>query len=262
MAHQKKYEVGFALGGGGVRGFAHLGAIKALFERSIRPDVISAVSAGSIAGAYIAAGITPEDTFEKMKDDTFFKYSKIRLPVRGLMSLDGLEEKLTRDIPYDDISELKTKLLVGATNLEEGRIEFFEEGPIHKLVKASSSIPVLFEPVIYNGTQYVDGGVISNFPVEPLLDQCEKIIAISISPVGGNSKMKNLIQISTRCFMLAVKAKTQTMKHHCDLFIEPPLLEKYGPLDSSKASELYKIGYDYTHELLDQKANELQLQEG
>ncbi|HKK88269.1 MAG TPA: patatin-like phospholipase family protein [Saprospiraceae bacterium] len=259
MAQEKKYGIGFALGGGGVRGFAHLGAMKALFERGIRPDIISAVSAGAIAGAYIASGIEPEDTFKKMKDDTFFKYSKIRLPVRGLMSLDGLEEKLAKDIPYDDISELKTKLLVGATNLEKGRIEFFEEGPINTLVKASSSIPVLFEPVVYNGTQYVDGGVISNFPIEPLMDHCEKIIAISISPVGGHAKMKNLIQISTRSFMLAVKAKTHTMKQHCDLFIEPPLLEKYGPLDSSKARELYDIGYDYTKELLDQKAHELEL---
>jgi len=78
MAQEKKYGIGFALGGGGVRGFAHLGAMKALFERGIRPDIISAVSAGAIAGAYIASGIEPEDTFKKMKDDTFFKYSKIR----------------------------------------------------------------------------------------------------------------------------------------------------------------------------------------
>lgn len=261
MKQQKKYQIGFALGGGGVRGFAHLGALKALFEVGIRPDIISAVSAGAIAGAYIAAGIDPEETFNRMKDDTFFKYSKIKLPVKGLMSLDGLEEKLTKDIPYDDISDLQTKLLVGATNLEMGRIEFFDKGPIHTLVKASSSIPVLFEPVIYKGTQYVDGGVISNFPIEPLMDRCEKIIAISISPVGGHAKMKNLIQISTRSFMLAVKAKTSSMKQYCDLFIEPPLLEKYGPLDSSKAGELYQIGYDYTKELLEQKAHELQLQE-
>jgi NTE family protein len=253
----RKYRMGFALGGGGVRGFAHLGAMKALFEADIRPDIISAVSAGSIAGAYIAAGFSPEETFNKIKDDSFYQYTKITIPVKGLMSLEGLEKRLSNHIPVDDISDLNTKLLVGATNLESGEIEFFDRGPLPVLVKASSSIPVLFEPVEYNEKQYVDGGVISNVPIEPLMGLSEKIIAISISPVGDNKKMKNLIQISARCFMLAVKAKAHALKDQCELFIEPPLLQNYGPLDSSKSSELFEIGYNYTKEMIESKEGKM-----
>ena len=75
----KKYKYGFVLGGGGARGFSHLGAIQALIEKGIKPDVISGVSAGSIVGAFLASGLTPNETLELLKNKGVFNFSKIRL---------------------------------------------------------------------------------------------------------------------------------------------------------------------------------------
>ena len=86
----KKYKYGFVLGGGGARGFSHLGAIQALIEKGIKPDVISGVSAGSIVGAFLASGLTPNETLELLKNKGVFNFSKIHFPISGLLSLDGI----------------------------------------------------------------------------------------------------------------------------------------------------------------------------
>ena len=80
----KKYNTGLVLSGGGTRGFAHLGMIAALYEKGIKPDVISGVSAGAIVGAFIAAGKSPEDVLDIFTKGWFFQYTKVHFPVDGL----------------------------------------------------------------------------------------------------------------------------------------------------------------------------------
>ena len=86
-------KIGIALGGGGTRGFAHLGVLKALEEKGIKPDVISGTSAGAIIGSLIADGKTTEEAFKLMKENKLTDFAKINIPVTGFMSLENMGEK-------------------------------------------------------------------------------------------------------------------------------------------------------------------------
>ena len=154
----KKYKTGLVLSGGGTRGFAHLGLIAALYKIGIQPDVISGASAGAIVGAFIAAGKKPEDILEIFKKGWFFQYTHIQLPVDGLLKLDGLKEIIEKEIEVKNIEDLKLPLHICVSNLNEGRAEYKNKGPLGTTVLASSSIPVLFSPVKLGAFQYVDGG--------------------------------------------------------------------------------------------------------
>ena len=172
----KKYKTGLVLSGGGTRGFAHLGVIAALNELGIQPDVISGVSAGAIVGAFIAAGKNPEEILEIFKRGWFFQYTQIHLPVYGLLKLDGLKELIDKEIEVKRIEDLQIPLHICISNLNKGRVEYRDKGPIGSTVLASSSIPVLFAPVKLGVFHYVDGGLMDNIPVEPVKDDCEQLI--------------------------------------------------------------------------------------
>lgn len=242
----KDFKVGLVLGGGGARGFAHLGAVKALQEKGIEFDVISGVSAGAIAGAFLATGLGPEEALNKLKNKGIFNFSRLHLPVNGLLKLDGLEKELKKYIKVENIEDCEIPFIIGMSNLNEGRIEYVNEGPLIKTVLASSSIPVLFSPIEMNGFQYVDGGLFDNLPVKPLKGKCEKIIAVNISPINKADKLENLVQISKRMFQLGVNQHSEINKKDADIVIEPDGLREYDILAGGSADDLFTIGYEHT----------------
>jgi len=244
MSQDKKYKLGLVLSGGGARGFAHLGAIQAMHENGLYPEVISGVSAGAIVGAFYAYGMSPEDTFDLLKEKGIFEYSKLKFPFNGLLSISGLEEEIKNNIPCADIKDLEKPAFFAATNLNKGRIEYFNKGELCKIVPASACIPILFSPVEIDGQQYVDGGTFDNFPVKPIREDCEKIIGVNISPVNEVGKLDSMGKIAARVFQLSVNATAHNNQQHCDILIAPKGLEKFGMLDSSLADDLYKIGYE------------------
>ncbi|MDT8402598.1 MAG: patatin-like phospholipase family protein [Bacteroidales bacterium] len=243
--NKRKYKYGIALGGGGVRGYAHLGVLQALEEKGIKPDILSGTSAGAIAGAFIAAGKTPREAFELFKKQKLTDFVKVKMPKTGLLNLDRLRDNLAKHIKADDLEDLEIPFFVAVSNIIDGKVEYFNKGPLVKLVQASASIPVLFAPVEIDGKLYSDGGLFDNVPVEPLRGKCKKIIAINISPINKTDKLKNLIQIAARTFHLSVDSTIQGIEDNCDLVIEPSDLDKFEILDASKADEIYKVGYEY-----------------
>jgi len=245
----KKHNLGIVLGGGGARGFAHLGIMEALYEQNIYPDIISGVSAGSIAGVFLADGKSPQQTLEILKKKGLFSYTNITLPKTGLLKLDGLEHELENDISVQNMEELKTPLIAAVVNLNQGRVEYLNKGPIDKIILASSSIPVLFAPVEMNGQLYVDGGLFDNVPAEPLQNMCEKIIAVDISPIQPKEKLDSLVQVATRTLQLSMNATTKGLKDKCDLIIAPEKCSEYEILKASHANELFEVGYEYTKRL-------------
>ena len=88
------YAVGLVLGGGGARGFAHLGVAKALHEKGIKPDIISGVSAGAIAGVFLASGMNPDEIFQIMKEQDFMKISQFKMSKKGFIRLEGLKQHI------------------------------------------------------------------------------------------------------------------------------------------------------------------------
>ena len=245
-----RYKTGLVLGGGGARGFAHLGVAKALYEKNIRPDIISGASAGSIAGAFLAAGLDPEEVCNWLKHQDILKISRISIPKDGLLKLDGLKKQIAERIPYSRLEDLPVRLIVSVCNLTTAKVEYLDHGPLADLVLASSSIPILFSPVRMNNAVYVDGGLLDNLPVKPIRKICEKVIAVNITPVHETSQLDNLIQIAVRTFHVSVDKYTQQWGRKADLLIEPPGVNNYEILRTRHAEELFEIAYNYTKELI------------
>ncbi|MFW6295481.1 MAG: patatin-like phospholipase family protein [Halanaerobium sp.] len=242
-------KIGIVLAGGGARGFAHLGVLKALEEKGIKPDYISAVSAGSIIGAFIASGKNPDQVMEIMQESNFFDYAKVLMPKNGLMSLENLHKNLKEQLEENTISELKIPLYIAASNLATGKIRYFAEGDLCQIVQASSSIPILFSPVEIDGDLYVDGGLLDNLPVEPLKDKCDIIIAVNIMPIEETRDLNNLIEIAVRTFQLSINRNQEEIKKTVDLFIQPEGLEEYNILDTKHVDTLFELGYEHTKKL-------------
>ena len=247
----KKYKTGLVLSGGGARGFAHLGVIAALEERGIKPDVISGVSAGAIVGAFVAAGKSPEEILRVFKKGGFLKYTKLHLPINGLLKLDGLREVIEKELPEKQIEELKTPLFIGVSNLSTGRIEYKIAGPLALTVLASSSIPILFSPIEIDGDFFVDGGLMNNIPIAPIKDLCDELVVSNITPLNLNASTKNLIQIASRTFHMTINANISEAQESATIFIEPEGIDKYELLSSTHADELFELGYNSTKKSLD-----------
>jgi NTE family protein len=246
----EKYKIGLVLGGGGARGIAHLGVAKAMYELGLKPDVISGVSAGSIAGAFLAAGLEPEYVYELIKKLGFLKFSKIVVPKTGLFKLTGLAEILKKEITQNNIEDLPINFWVSVSNITDGKVEYYNSGSIYKLVMASSSIPVIFEPVNINGTMYVDGGLYDNLPVEPIKKDCKTIIAVNLEPHISKQKIENLFQVAVRTFHLSVESNTRESKKACDVIIEPNELNQYDILQIREPDKLFNLGYKSGLEIL------------
>lgn len=241
----EKPKIGIALSGGGAKGIAHIGVLKALLENGIEPDLISGTSAGAIAGALYAAGYKPAEMLEFVKDASIFKIFKVVLPNDGLTKLTYLRNQLTKYIPDKEMENLHKELFVVLANLNTGMAETWSKGNIYDVVMASSSIPLVFKPVEINGNLYVDGGLLNNLPVEPLVGKADFIIGVNVMPhitVEGKY-VQNLIGIATRCFELSIHANTKPSTTYCDVLIAPNAIHSYSIFNFNKHQELFEAGY-------------------
>ncbi|TNE80635.1 MAG: patatin [Bacteroidetes bacterium] len=240
---------GIALGGGGSRGFAHLGVMQALHEKGIKPEVFSGTSAGALAAVLLGSGKEPQEVFEVMHKHKMIDFAELDMPGKGLFSLSKLKKTLEKEIEFKNLEDLPFKVFVCATDLLKGEASYFDKGPISTLVQASASIPVLFSPVKYEKGFYVDGGVLDNVPFKPLKGLVDKIIAVNINPIEVRDKLGTMVDVATRSFQLGVNSTLNLSRHRVDYFIEPEGLHRYFMLDTSKAEEIFKLGYESASKL-------------
>ncbi len=238
-------KIGIALSGGGARGLAHLGIIKALDELQIPISVLSGTSSGAIIGALYASGYQPDEILDIIVNTKLFRL--VRLTVgTGLLKMDAAEKALLQYLPDNNFSVLKKKLIVTTTDLNSGKTVYFSEGELVKPLLASSSIPVLFAPVQIGERLYIDGGLLNNLPVESLVNKCDKIIAAHCNPINDEFISKGFRSVFERTFLLIINANTFESRKYCDVFVEPPALGQFSTLNLSKAKEMFEIGYEYT----------------
>lgn len=242
----KKYRTGLVLSGGGARGFAHLGVLKALNDSGIFPDVIAGTSAGALVGVLYADGYTPVEILNIMNTTSRLHYIRPTVPREGLLQISGIERILKEKLRAEKFEDLKIPLFVTATDLNNGKAVYFSSGELLRPVIASASIPVLFNPVIIDNIHYVDGGVLDNLPVKPIEGMCNLTIGSFVNPIGYEKTVTSLVQIAERSFMLNLSKEVDMKEKEFDVFIAPPELKNYKILDNEKALEVFEIGYSAT----------------
>ena len=240
-----QYKIGLVLSGGGTRGFAHLGVIKALSEKGIIPNIISGTSAGAIAGSLIADGHSPEEIFKQQTSKRFLAYTNFNFFRKGLLNFKNLKKNLAEVYTVKNIENLKIPFYACVSNLNEGTAEYFTQGNLIDIVLASASVPFLFKPVEINGITYCDGGLIDNLPIKPLLGKCEKIICVNLIHLKHKKQFKNSKKIFARIFDVLTYHNQKTYISECDILIEPPAIYNQPYFSNKKARETFNIGYDY-----------------
>lgn len=246
----KKYKIGLALSGGGIKGLSHAGALKALEEAGIKPDIISGVSSGAIVGALYSDGHSPEYISEIFQNVAFRKMTKIRVPNGGFFTNKPFENHIASNLKSKTFEELSIPLRLVATNLDKGESTVFSEGNLIDAVMASATVPVLFSPREVNGEHFVDGGVLKNFPVSTIRDECDILIGINASPLVANEYRKTIINIALRSYHFMFKANSFADKELCDYLIEPLDIGNIDTFDTEKGSDIFDLGYEAAKEAI------------
>ena len=240
----KPKTIGLALSGGGIRGVAHLGVMQALLDKGIRISQLSGTSAGAIAAAFLAQGIAPKDALEIIIEARLLKLLRPSIGYTGLLSITQVEGLLKSYFPQNSFNELKIPLTVCVVDLGEGKLAYFNEGDLCKCLLASCCLPGIFKPIVIEGHLYVDGGILNNFPVEPLIGNCDFIIGVTCNHMTYSTQFDSFGQMVDRAAMLAINVNLDQRKELCDVVIEPHNLGSYGIFDTKFAEDIYWIGYE------------------
>lgn len=274
----EKMKIGLSLSGGGVKGAAHIGVIKALEEENIKIDSISGTSSGSIVATLYAMGYRSNEIY-----DIFKKYcKKIRyvdfwnilkliygLVFKRKIIIDGLNsgkaiENLINDIAkgknIKDISDIHFPLVIPSVNIYNGKVTcftsyknekrylsntiFVNHMNIGKAVRASCSYPVVFSPCEFNNTNLIDGGIRENTPWRELKEiGTDKVISVVFREKFDKNCCMNIIDVATRSIGLLSNELSNYEWNGTDYLLEI-YTEKIGLLDMDKIEELYEIGYE------------------
>lgn len=236
-------KIGLALSGGGARGIAHLGVIKALEEIGLRFSAISGTSAGAVAGAFYCAGYKPDEILQIITSMGFLNSVRPAWSWTGLLSMEGFKEVMHKHIPHNSFEKLNPALTVTATEIRLGKVVYFTEGELIPAVIASSSIPAIFSPATLDGHVYVDGGLMDNLPARPLVGKCDFIIGSHCNPVDQRFDIKNVKEVTERSLLIAINVSTAHSKIHCNFVFESSELGKFSTFDLAKGKEIFQIGY-------------------
>lgn len=185
-----KIKIGLALGGGAAKGFAHIGVIKVLEQNGIKPVIITGTSAGSIIGSLYASGLTPTQLQQKAMDLKESQVVDLTLSTSGFIKGEYLQNFINSSVGNRPIQNLKIPFGAVATNKDTGATALFRYGNTGQAVRASASVPNIFQPVKIGSSYYVDGGLTEPVPVSSAKAMgANFIIAVDISakPKSGIS---------------------------------------------------------------------------
>jgi NTE family protein len=240
----------FVLSGGGVRGFAHLGVVKALWEKGVVAEQISATSAGALAAAFLANGFSPDEIMEIVTGKMNLKLLHWNMAPGGLISLDKVAALLQNNLRYTRFEQLPIKLFVAATNFAAGGQKIFSTGDLIQPVLAACSIPGLFPPLFIDQVPYVDGGLSNNLPVEPFINRKKDVVAVYVNPLGPFHPQDNMTAMLDRAIHMSFREIVIRSASDCYLFVEPPGLEKFGLLDLRNYSAIFEVAYRYAQTIV------------
>lgn len=255
MENNKIY--GLVLSGGGVRGMAHIGAIKALEEAGIYPQIISGASAGALVGAFYAAGYSPSEILNFFKKASMFKFSNYAIGKPGLLNTEKFIKIYLKYFPQNSFEALSKKLFISTTDIIHGKNKIFHSGELIKPLLASAAFPMVLTPIKIGAVLYADGGILNNFPTEPLHDRCDKIIGSYVKPLKeiSEKELTSSLSVLERAYQLGIANQSMIKFKDCDQLFLPQELISYKTFDMNKLDEIYEIGYTTAKETLQQNTD-------
>jgi len=275
-------KLGIALSGGGSRGIAHAGVLKALEENNIKPDIIGGTSSGSIVASLYAIGYSPDEIYSLYKENAsklveinkmpiiftignFIRNKKIK--ISGLKTGESLE-KTYNEIAYkkniESIKDIKMPIVIPSVSLkdckeyiftniipDEENKQYITDITVGKAVRASSSFTGVFCPCKYKEHLFIDGGALDNVPVQEVKKQgADKVIAVKFNS-DQITKESNVMDMVMKTIDIMGNKVSEEGLELSDFVLTVPT-DKTGLLDIDKADKCFKFGYDAVIKNLDE----------
>ena len=223
--------IGIALGGGAAKGFAHIGVIKMLEANGLIPEVVAGTSAGSLVGALYASGM---DVFRLQQNAVALDETGIRdmsLFSGGLIKGQRLQDYVNEMVGQRPFQRLPKRFAVVATRLDTGARTVFARGNVGQAVRASCSIPGLFEPARIGNATYVDGGLVSPVPVDAARELgADIVIAVDISSKASGQAPDSLLGVVNQSIKIMGQKLGQQELARADIIIRPNV-NNIGPVE-------------------------------
>jgi NTE family protein len=220
LAPRPPPKVALALGGGAARGFAHIGVIKALEAQGIFPDIVVGTSAGAVVGSLYAAGHNGFDLQALAIQMEEGQVSDWSVPDRGIFKGEALQHFVNEAVGNRPLEKLNRLFAVVATDLQSGEAVVFRTGNTGMAVRASSTVPGVFQPVTINGHEYVDGGLVSPVPVRIARSLgADFVIAVDISARPKLAKTQSTIDILLQTFSIMGQSISRFETSEADVVI-------------------------------------------
>jgi len=262
--------VGLVLSGGGARGFAHIGAVKALREAGVPIDLTGGTSMGGIMAAGVAAGWSVPEMTERLRR-SFVATNPLRdytLPVVSLVSGRKVSALLQREFGTAAIEDLALPFFCVSSNLTTGHMTVHRTGLLWRWLRASVAIPGVLPPVLHQGEVLVDGGAMNNLPVDCMRELARGPVVgcdvgadraftagaddVDVPPLWklmswlrGGRRRPNIFQILWRAGMVNSTATTAGQRAATDLLLQPPLAD-VDMLNWKAFDRAIAAGYEYT----------------
>ena len=252
LFNRKDIKIGIAFGGGGARGFSHLGVIKALEEFGIRFDYVAGTSAGSLIGAFYAAGYSYKEMYDIAKNIRMKDIKTNRVPFVP-SKLDGVGEIIKKELGDINIEDLKTPFSAVAVDLISTKEIVLSKGNLAKAVMGSCAVPAVFIPVDYNGMLLADGGLQNTIPADvPRHYGCDYVVAIDVNKsrtYGTEStKLTDVVMCSIRILM-----KSNAVRGYvCSDVVVAPETKRFKSTSAEGFEEMIEEGYNATIDAMPQ----------
>ena len=254
-------KIGLALGGGGVRGLAHISVLETLDDMGIKPSIIAGTSMGAIIGALYASGMSGKEIRERisrnliLKDDTWrdivakksnllklVKAFSAEIPRGGFINTQGFFEYLFSEIRKRTFEELEIPLLVIAADYWTAEEVVFEKDDLLPALQASMAVPGVFAPVSIADKVLVDGGVVNLVPYDHLLERADFTIAVDVSKVRnpGKNEIPGALESVLGAFnIMQASALAEKMKiRKPDIYVQMEI-QGIRMLDFGKTEEVF-----------------------
>ncbi|MDF2547277.1 MAG: hypothetical protein K0R93_2175 [Anaerosolibacter sp.] len=242
LSPKKEPTIGLALGGGAVWGISHIGVLKALENHQIPIHYISGTSIGALVGGLYAAGISTDKLYNLALSTQWKNLSKLSLPLSGLLSNAPMDNYIHQLIGNKTFADLKIPFVAVTTDLLTGEDIILSSGKLSKAIRASTSIPGIFHPMVIDNHTLVDGGVTSNVPVQAL--KCfspDIVIAVNLVPSLSDWLPTTGLEVILKSLFIMQQRVVVKETSQADFVINLSMKE-FSPIDFSKSRELYQKG--------------------
>jgi NTE family protein len=235
--------IGLALGGGAALGLAHIGVLRVLSEEGVGVDCVAGTSAGAVVGAALCAGRSWREIWDAARRLEWSHIVSLTIPRQGMMRLDKLERYVEAMTGVRDFAELDIPFAAVATDLEKGEPVIFTSGPVARAVRASCSVPGLFEPLRDGEAALVDGGLVNDVPADVVRALgADIVIAVNLhSRKLQSGPPRNILDIAYYTFDILLTNAGQKGMSSADLVVSPDL-QGFHYRNLKKADELVNRG--------------------